>query len=306
MLFRTGRDVALAALLILSLLFAANASAQLTENEQGRCRLCHSGAFASTASGPHSVLADQEWADQLDVDFTCTACHGEASAHIAAGGQAPIFAFGAAPSSEQSAVCSGCHNDDHPQFAASPHAQAGLSCTDCHSQHEGLHDSALLPPATDLAALAESLSARSAVCIDCHQEAEAQFALNERHRLREGILECTSCHDPHARSETLSLGGFRQQACMDCHADKGGPFVYEHGASRVEGCTACHSPHGSQNRHMLTYQRVGELCTSCHAAMPQFHLGFSPAGPPRFGLDTQCTNCHSAIHGSHFDPLFLR
>lgn len=298
--------VASATLLILLLTHPADVGAQLNATEQARCRICHSGAFASADSGPHSVLNDEQWADRLDVDFTCTACHGDPSAHIAAGGQAPIFAFRDETAPAQTAVCIGCHSNDHPEFTASPHARSGLTCSDCHSQHDGLHDAALLRPVTDLRALFDSLSPRSAICIDCHRETEAQFSLNERHRLREGILECTSCHSPHERSAATALGGFRQQSCMDCHADKGGPFVFEHGASRVEGCTSCHSPHGSQNRHMLTHQRVGELCISCHATVPQFHVGFSPAGPPRFGLDTQCTNCHSTIHGSHFDPYFLR
>jgi hypothetical protein len=40
--------------------------------------------------------------------------------------------------------------------------------------------------------------------------------------------------------------------------------------------------------------------------VPAFHGGANLAAPPRFGLDTQCTNCHAAIHGSNFDPLFLR
>jgi len=57
---------------------------------------------------------------------------------------------------------------------------------------------------------------------------------------------------------------------------------------------------------MLAHQRVAELCFGCHAAVPAFHAGTNPAAPPRFGLDTQCTNCHSAIHGSNFDPFFLR
>lgn len=305
-MFRLRTASAVSAPLILFLGHAAEVSAQLTANEQARCHLCHGGEFALAESGPHSVFSDEQWAKELDIEFTCTACHGDARPHIATGGQAPILAFGDESAAEQSAVCLSCHNDDHPRFAASPHAQSGLACTDCHSQHAGRHDSPLLRQVADIVSLAESLSPRSALCVDCHSEIDALFALNERHRLREGILECTSCHNPHEPSETMSLGGFRQQACMDCHADKGGPFVYEHGASRVEGCTSCHSPHGSQNRHMLTHQRVGELCTSCHAAWPQFHLGFSPAGPPRFGLDTQCTNCHSAIHGSHFDPFFLR
>lgn len=49
---------------------------------------------------------------------------------------------------------------------------------------------------------------------------------------------------------------------------------------------------------MLTFQAVAELCYSCHVAVPGFHS--------RFTLDTQCTNCHSSIHGSNLDPYFLR
>jgi DmsE family decaheme c-type cytochrome len=150
------------------------------------------------------------------------------------------------------------------------------------------------------------LGARSRVCFGCHGEQFAQLEYNEHHRLREGVLECTSCHDPHAPATRQLLGGFKQEQCVGCHTDKGGPFVFEHPASRTEGCTACHSPHGSPNRHLLAQPRVAELCLSCHASVPAFHGGANLAQPPRFGLDTQCTNCHSAIHGSHFDPFFLR
>ena len=82
--------------------------------------------------------------------------------------------------------------------------------------------------------------------------------------------------------------------------------MFEHAASKVDGCTACHTPHGGPNRHMLNHQQVGELCYSCHAAVPQFHLGFSPVGAARFDEKTVCTNCHVTIHGSNLDRLFLR
>jgi DmsE family decaheme c-type cytochrome len=146
----------------------------------------------------------------------------------------------------------------------------------------------------------------SRVCFSCHGEQFTELQYNEHHRVREGVLECTSCHDPHEPATRTLLGGFKQEKCAACHTDKGGPFVFEHPASRVEGCTACHSPHGSPNRHMLAHQRVAELCFTCHATVPSFHGGANPAVPPRFGLDTQCTNCHAAIHGSNFDPFFLR
>jgi DmsE family decaheme c-type cytochrome len=161
--------------------------------------------------------------------------------------------------------------------------------------------SALLrSPVTERNEIGES----SALCADCHAASLAQFDLNERHSLE--TVECVSCHNPHAPENRRMLGGFRQQACAACHLDKEGPFVFEHAASRVEGCTACHTPHGSPNRHLLTHQRVGELCYSCHAVVPQFHLGFSPVAPPRFDLDTQCTNCHVTIHGSNLNEAFLQ
>ena len=63
-------------------------------------------------------------------------------------------------------------------------------------------------------------------------------------------------------------------------------------------CSACHTAHGSPNRHLLNFQAVAELCFSCHNMVPGFHA--------RFTLETQCTNCHSTIHGSFLSPFFLR
>ena len=57
---------------------------------------------------------------------------------------------------------------------------------------------------------------------------------------------------------------------------------------------------------VLTHQDTGALCYTCHASVPQFHLGFAPVGSPRFGQQSVCTNCHVTIHGSNLDRNFLR
>jgi hypothetical protein len=57
---------------------------------------------------------------------------------------------------------------------------------------------------------------------------------------------------------------------------------------------------------MLVFQEVGQLCYSCHAEVPQFHTGFAPGAPARFDLQTQCTSCHVAVHGSNHDRALLR
>jgi DmsE family decaheme c-type cytochrome len=269
-----------------------------------RCNLCHADKFQSQARSPHAVLDAADWQALTGEALSCRNCHGDVDEHLRQAGRAPVFAFRDEPVAVRNDRCLGCHEASHPAFDRSPHAQAGLACTSCHTQHAEHAATALLRLA--VAPELRTLGDTSAVCFGCHGEQFAETQYNEHHRIREGVLECTSCHDPHAAATRTLLGGFKQEQCVACHADKGGPFVFEHPASRVEGCTACHSPHGSPNRHMLAHQRVAELCFSCHASVPAFHGGNNLAQPPRFGLDTQCTNCHSAIHGSHFDPFFLR
>ncbi len=270
------------------------------------CKNCHRNEFAALEHTPHAVLGDEDRQQDTGETIVCRNCHGDVAAHVrGGGGRHGVFAFREEPVVERNAKCLACHRKDHPNFDRAPHALAGLACTNCHQQH-GSHSAATLlrepPGPPDV----ERLAASSRVCFECHSEQFALFDLNEHHRLREGVLECTSCHDPHEPATRSLLGGFKQQQCIACHADKGGPFVFEHPAARVEGCTACHGPHGSPNRHLLAHERVAELCISCHAEIPQFHIGFSATAPSRFGLDTQCTNCHSQIHGSNFSPFFLR
>jgi DmsE family decaheme c-type cytochrome len=264
------------------------------------CAACHEDQVAALAHGPHAALDRDGLAAMAGAADSCAACHGDATAHLEAGGGAEtMFAFGdAETATAKSQACLACHGDAHPSFLAGPHAAAGLDCTSCHGIHSNTGTWSQLKAGTAPPVDQRELGEASASCYSCHGDVFAQFQFNERHRLNEGILDCTSCHDPHGRSDRVQLGGFKHEMCVSCHTDKGGPFVFEHAASRVEGCVACHSPHGSPNRHLMPFQRVTELCYSCHAVVPGFHS--------RFTLETVCTNCHSSIHGSNFDPFFLK
>jgi DmsE family decaheme c-type cytochrome len=264
------------------------------------CADCHDIDTPAYRDNPHAVLnRDPALAMHLGVNSSCTACHGDPAAHIESGGEeGTIFTFGEnRPAMAQTEACLSCHADAHPRFAQSSHAKSGLTCTSCHSIHSSGGDANLLATTTNLIPGGPEGSV-SATCGECHGDVLAQFQFNERHRLEEGILDCSSCHDPHAPQSRLMLGGFKQEQCVQCHADKGGPFVFEHGSQRVEGCIACHDPHGSPNRHLLSFQSVADLCYSCHVVLPGFHT--------RFENTTQCTNCHSTIHGSNFHPAFLK
>lgn len=291
-----------------AVLLCSSATAQLSpEQTTALCTTCHRDKFETAVRNPHDLLDSTEWRERTGNTPGCLNCHGDVDAHISAGGGlGNVFAFRDEPAGAQNDRCLTCHGDSHPEFNTSAHAQAGLTCASCHSQHGADATAAALLRHPAQATELTGITGSSGLCVDCHAETASDFAFNERHRLIEGILECTSCHDPHARENRSLLGGFRQAQCATCHNDKSGPFIFEHAAQRVEGCVACHSPHGSPNRHLLTHQRVGELCYTCHAEVPQFHSGFSPVGPPRFGLDTQCVNCHLTIHGSNLDPFFLK
>jgi DmsE family decaheme c-type cytochrome len=266
------------------------------------CGDCHDSSVEAFGSTPHSALDSKDWKLPEGATVSCTACHGDAATHLdEGGGEGTIFNFEGELPGTITDRCMTCHQDTHPRFAATPHAQSGLSCTSCHSIHSGNTSPPNLPLQSGAASLA-GVDESSVLCFNCHAEVFTLFEFNERHRLQEGILSCASCHDPHAPPKRANLGGFKQEMCVNCHTDKGGPFVFEHGSVRVEGCVACHSPHGSPNRHQLQHQNVAELCYSCHATVASFHVRDDEL---RFDLDAQCTNCHAAIHGSNFDLYFL-
>lgn len=245
--------------------------AQQVEN----CLTCHEDIVKAFNLTPHKKE-------------NCGICHQGAEKHAEEGTKESIFSFTTEKKpAEKIKPCLACHHAEAGHYASSPHGRSNLDCTACHSIHLSQEK-----PSNPLASSVK-------VCASCHQDIMAEFNLNERHRLREGILECISCHNPHEPTERPQLGGFKQQTCLQCHADKGGPFLYEHGASRVEGCTACHTPHGSPNRHLLIQQSISDLCFSCHGTAPAWHSRFTSTA-------TNCTTCHVAIHGSNLNRLFLK
>lgn len=275
-----------AALLALCTLALLGAQVRAEDDRVGSetCAVCHEELLETIRSSPHG-LADAEGA--------CENCHGPGAAHADSGEAADIRRFdeSVAPR-ERSAACAECHGRQRElsKFRKSEHALGGLACNDCHQVHG--NDELLLsemPPG---------------LCYGCHASVEAQFELNERHPVNEGAVSCTDCHNPHAPQKRSLLGGFKQGVCLDCHVQYRGPWIFEHEAVTVEGCLSCHTPHGSVNRHLLTYQRAGDLCLQCHAEQPFFHDLTDAAGARTTGIN-DCTRCHSEIHGSNNDALFL-
>jgi DmsE family decaheme c-type cytochrome len=275
------------------------------------CKTCHPTVWQNFFKNAHykSIAAGN-----LSPGVTgCEGCHGPGKAHVEArGGKATIKAFSLMQPAQALDACLSCHSKDlsRMNIRRSSHTGADVACTGCHSIHRSETQKALLArPKTEL-------------CYSCHRSVRAQFSMPFKHRVNEGSVECTSCHNPHGtnapawrmghRPRMVPPGADGEEPCLRCHTDKRGPFAFEHAAVRVDGCETCHSPHGSMNARLLRRPVVFALCLECHTGNGNFgrqgdgiqrQSRSHNMADPRY---QNCTTCHVRIHGSNSDPLFLR
>jgi DmsE family decaheme c-type cytochrome len=257
------------------------------------CATCHEEVSKGFASNPHSKLALEHGKNGV----TCENCHGAGKAHVDGGGDtSKIFNPSKASAKEVDAKCLGCHQGQHANFERSGHGEANVSCVNCHSVHAGKDPEHLLKVA------------QPQLCFQCHTDIKPQFNMPFHHKVEEGLVQCTDCHDPHGTFGKKGLKSASQQdaVCIKCHTETAGPFVYEHDVVKTEGCTACHSPHGSPNPRLLNRATVNVLCLQCHSPSPNYTTGL-PIGPAHNQNQQyqSCTICHTSIHGSNISPVFF-
>jgi DmsE family decaheme c-type cytochrome len=264
------------------------------------CKTCHEDLYNSWAKTPH-------WKTTLDKKAGpshqgCEGCHGPGAEHVAGGGdKTKIFVFAKASAKEVDARCLTCHAGAHPNFERSEHGHAKVSCIDCHSPHAFKSEANLLKVS------------QPQLCYSCHTDVKPAFAQPFHHKVDEGLLTCSDCHDPHGtfKGKQLKTTADQNAICTKCHAETAGPFVFEHPVVKAEGCIACHSPHGSPNPRLLNVSNLNTLCLGCHSAtnLKAFPNAVSEQGGPvhnQAAQYTPCTNCHSQIHGSNATYNFFR
>ena len=283
------------------------------------CKDCHEDQFKAFSHTSHAKLVKiGSWKEKVT---GCESCHGPGKAHIAEGDPAKIISFKNKSSKESSETCLSCHSgkEEHNNFRRGEHWRNDIGCVDCHTSHSRetgrqlaasnvflSASNAQKPGFADLRLLKTS---EPQLCLNCHGETKHQFQLPFHHKVLEGAMKCSDCHNPHGGFELKQtrLATGADAACIKCHADKQGPFVYEHAPVKTEGCSACHTPHGSSNPRMLTTSRVAQLCLTCHSVA--HGVGAEEPAGPQHNLNAQyanCTNCHIKIHGSRTSPVFFR
>jgi DmsE family decaheme c-type cytochrome len=122
--------------------------------------------------------------------------------------------------------------------------------------------------------------------------------------VREGALTCSSCHNVHGSTNVrlLRAGTTVDESCTSCHADKRGPYLWEH-APVSESCVTCHDPHGSNNERMLV-SKVPFLCQRCHVTSrhpPTVYEGYLLNNSQNANkiYARGCVICHQMVHGSN-------
>ena len=299
------------------------------------CAQCHAdqaARYALTAHQKTKVVAEKSNVATNLVG--CEACHGGAKLHVeyytkaqqlikdgkdteaqalyadtAKAAEAAMRSFSKLSPTEASNVCLKCHegtqgrSEERFNFRRSEHFRHGVSCLDCHSSHSPKRTEFLLR------------NSQPDACYACHQDQKASFAKPFHHKVPEGGIKCSDCHNQHGGFQAKQLRSWAggENACLKCHTDKAGPFAFEHAPIKVEGCQACHTPHGSSNPKLLKRNELRFLCLECHSNAPGIPVEGTGVGPPTpsFHDITQpriqnCANCHLAIHGSNIDPFLRR
>ena len=253
-----------------------------------KCQDCHENIVQSFALDLHGKSA-KFLNDSLDAK--CERCHGDGRKHIRTRKAADIINPAKLEAGRANESCLQCHSRDRELFdwRGGQHERTDMSCLSCHSAHHARAPEAMLASINE----AEG-------CFSCHKEQRKAQYQRSTHLFRtENRLVkvgCASCHNPHGGEGRKQLRASSPNGlCYQCHADKRGPFLWEHDPVQQD-CMTCHTAHGS-NQASLLVRRSHQLCQQCHIHLVPRHSNV--AGFSVFTFNRGCVNCHSQIHGSN-------
>ena len=257
-----------------------------------KCTSCHEAQGKGYREGPHAMAWDPRTPAAAE---GCETCHGPGQSHEAdVGAKGRQRNFLKMTPRDVNEFCLTCHNrEEHAQWNAGMHDARNLSCISCHSNHSSKSATKLLKQVTV-----------TSTCAQCHREKAAKLLGSAHMPVREGKMECTTCHNQHGSTNVrmLRVGDTINEACTSCHAEKRGPFLWEHPPVR-ESCATCHDPHGSTNDRLLV-AKVPYLCQRCHVAVQHPSSVYDTRSTSVRFIGRGCVNCHSQIHGSNHPSGF--
>jgi DmsE family decaheme c-type cytochrome len=259
----------------------------MTAEAVSQCRLCHEQTVKAFDTTDHAGLGQ-----------SCASCHGDPSEHLAGaiekGKPGPIQTFKDMKAENVNETCLSCHDKGRQaNWHGGLHDRRDVSCTSCHSVHSFKSTHAQLKAKTD-----------SETCLTCHADIRSKGMRVSHHPVREGLMQCASCHDPHDGTKPKMVKGETvNDTCLTCHAEKRGPFLWEH-APVQENCASCHDPHGSNHEKLLVAKQP-YICQRCHlntrhpGTLYDFRNTLTGASPSNRAVEHACKNCHQSVHGGN-------
>ena len=169
---------------------------------QETCATCHEEVTKGFASNPHTKIAEMHGKSGV----TCEGCHGAGKAHVDGGGDVTkIFNPAKASAKEIDARCLSCHQGQHANFERTAHGENNVSCVSCHSVHQSKTAEKLLKVE------------QPKLCFQCHADTKSQFNMPFHHKVEEGLMKCTDCHDAHGTFNRKNLrASAAESAAPDC------------------------------------------------------------------------------------------
>ena len=256
------------------------------------CVTCHEAEGKSIHATLHGKAQNVRTPAGRTAGQSCEVCHGPGQKHADSGNKEDIRRFDTLNARDANATCLTCHNKGpHADWQGSMHDARNVACASCHSVHAPKSERFQLKTAT-----------ATETCESCHKQEAMKIRKSGHMPVREGKMDCTSCHTPHGSNNVrmLKAGNSLNEACASCHAEKRGPFLWDHAAGR-ENCASCHDPHGSNNDRMLV-AKLPMLCQRCHIGTK--HPSTIYDAPDLKSKSNRligrgCVNCHAQIHGSN-------
>ena len=215
---------------------------------QETCLTCHeSQGYKGTA---HALTSNDRTPAST---HGCESCHGPGKAHVDGGGDKTKIVNPKNLTAQQSSErCATCHDRaKHALWAGSQHDQRNVGCVTCHSVHTPKGPKQL------------KASTEAEVCATCHKNVVNKLFRFNHMPVREGKIQCSSCHNPHGSVNQRLLSVRNQALCLKCHFQQqtapGQIFIADvnHANFLPQGAcwsAGCHEAvHGSQVSPALRY-----------------------------------------------------
>ena len=226
--------------------------------------------------------------------------------------------------------CFKCHEEQRKLHVTSAHAQAGLSCVDCHggdpkAADETAHDTKDFHKPEGKKAIAE-------FCASCHSDVRkmnpyglptdqlARYKTSKHGEQLFGagntnVATCVDCHGVHdimksSTPQSRTYPANVPDTCGRCHSNEKlmsqykirsdvvtqyktsyhAHLVLEKGDLSAPTCITCHGNHGATPPGTV---EVGQVCGKCHVRQRELFAKSPHAEAAKGGAFSECVSCHS-------------